>query len=159
MHISDAFNVIILIFITIIGTIAPCVSAALLRSAEVTATDAKDAAPSHKLLVVSFDAFKPSYLTLGVTPNLLAIAEAGIRSDFMRSTFPTKTFPNHFTLATGLHAGVHGVTNANVYDRRTNRTLTYGWELFHQHDHDWVLPIWVSGVCVCVVFLCCAGNQ
>lgn len=103
------------------------------------------ATPSaHKLLVVSFDAFKPAYLELGVTPNLVAIGEAGIRSDFMRATFPTKTFPNHFSLATGLHAGVHGVINGQLYDRRTNRTLTYGWELFHQHDHDWVVPIWVS---------------
>lgn len=52
------------------------------------------------LLVVSFDAFRPDYLNRNVTPNLNRIREEGVSSDFMMNVFPTKTFVNHFTIAT-----------------------------------------------------------
>lgn len=52
------------------------------------------------LLVVSFDAFRPDYLNRNVTPNLNKIREEGVSSDFMMNVFPTKTFVNHFTIAT-----------------------------------------------------------
>lgn len=52
------------------------------------------------LLVVSFDAFRPDYLNRNVTPNLNRIRADGVSSDFMMNVFPTKTFVNHFTIAT-----------------------------------------------------------
>lgn len=106
-----------------------------------TSNSTADALPAHRLLIVSFDAFKPAYLQLGLTPHLQAVIDAGRRSAFMRPTFPTKTFPNHFSIATGLYAGEHGVLGSKVHDWRRNRTFGYSYELFHQHD--WVRPIWV----------------
>lgn len=52
------------------------------------------------LLVVSFDAFRPDYLNRNVTPNLNRIRQDGVSADFMMNVFPTKTFVNHFTIAT-----------------------------------------------------------
>lgn len=52
------------------------------------------------LLVVSYDAFRPEYLNRSVTPNLNKFAEKGVSASFMKNIFPTKTFPNHFTIAT-----------------------------------------------------------
>lgn len=108
------------------------------------ATNSSDTVTKNRLLVVSFDAFKPSYLRLGLTPHLQAVIDGGRHSRFMRPTFPTKTFPNHFSIATGLHAGEHGVLNSKVHDWKLNRSFGYSYELFHQHD--WVRPIWVSAV-------------
>lgn len=100
------------------------------------------ATAASSLLIVSFDAFKPEYLDLGRTPVLNAcISNGGLHGAFMRPTFPSKTFPNHFSIASGLHASVHGVLGSAVYDRQRNETLEYGWPLFHQSDR--VLPIWV----------------
>lgn len=52
------------------------------------------------LLVVSFDAFRPDYLQRNVTPNLNKFREEGVSADYMMNVFPTKTFVNHFTIAT-----------------------------------------------------------
>lgn len=52
------------------------------------------------LLVVSFDAFHPNYLHRNVTPNLNRFRQDGTSAEYMMNVFPTKTFVNHFTIAT-----------------------------------------------------------
>lgn len=52
------------------------------------------------LMIVSYDGFKPEYLDWNKTPNLEKFRETGISTEFLRPAFPTKTFPNHFTIAT-----------------------------------------------------------
>lgn len=52
------------------------------------------------LLVVSYDAFRPEYLNRNVTPNLNKFRKEGTSAQFMLNVFPTKTFVNHFTIAT-----------------------------------------------------------
>lgn len=56
---------------------------------------------SHKLIVVSFDAFKPDYFEQYTTPFFQQFFEAGVRATGMIPVFPTKTFVNHFSIATG----------------------------------------------------------
>lgn len=65
---------------------------------------------SELVILVSFDGFHPSYLDRGVTPNLSRLARQGVTGQ-MRPSFPSKTFPNHWTLVTGLvpdHSGLVG---------------------------------------------------
>lgn len=52
------------------------------------------------LLVVSYDAFRPEYLHRNVTPNLNKFRQEGVSAPFMFNVFPTKTFVNHFSIAT-----------------------------------------------------------
>lgn len=52
------------------------------------------------LLVVSFDAFRPDYLNRNVTPNLNQFRQNGASAQYMLNVFPTKTYVNHFTIAT-----------------------------------------------------------
>lgn len=52
------------------------------------------------LLVISYDAFRPEYLHRKVTPNLNKLAKEGTSAPYMLNVFPTKTFVNHFTIAT-----------------------------------------------------------
>ncbi|MCA1747944.1 MAG: alkaline phosphatase family protein, partial [Bacteroidales bacterium] len=57
------------------------------------------------VVLVSFDGFRWDYPDLYNTPNLDKLAARGVKADRMIPSFPTKTFPNHYTLATGLHPG------------------------------------------------------
>lgn len=48
---------------------------------------------NNTVLLVSFDGFKPAYLTRELTPHLVQVAEKGLRAEYLRSIFPTLTFP------------------------------------------------------------------
>lgn len=52
------------------------------------------------LMIVSYDGFKPEYLNWNKTPNFEKFRETGTSTEFLMPVFPTKTFPNHFTIAT-----------------------------------------------------------
>ncbi len=68
------------------------------------------------LIVVSIDGFRPDYLDHFNTPNLHHIREQGIHAKYMIPSFPTKTFPNHQTIATGLYPAHHGIVANYMYD-------------------------------------------
>lgn len=68
------------------------------------------------VILVSIDGFRPDYLDRGVTPNLNALAATGVRATAMRPSFPSLTFPNHYTLVTGLRPDHHGVVGNNMED-------------------------------------------
>lgn len=61
------------------------------------------------VVLVSLDGFRHDYMDRFPTPNLDRIAEAGVRSEGLVPAFPVKTFPNHYTIATGLHPDAHGL--------------------------------------------------
>ena len=52
------------------------------------------------LILISMDGFRADYLLRGFTPVLQKLVDCGVHARFMRAAFPTKTFPNHYTLAT-----------------------------------------------------------
>ncbi|CAH0769470.1 unnamed protein product [Bemisia tabaci] len=90
------------------------------------------------VLVVSFDAFRYDFLNKSATPNLYALSQIGVRADYIRNIFPTKTFPNHFSIGTGVYAEDHGVLANHVF--YNNRSHGYSYDLFHYNDD--VVPIW-----------------
>lgn len=57
------------------------------------------------------DAFRWDYNKIYDTPNLNKLAEEGVKADRMISSFPTITFPNHYSIATGLYPDHHGLIN------------------------------------------------
>jgi predicted AlkP superfamily pyrophosphatase or phosphodiesterase len=67
------------------------------------------------VVLVSFDGFRWDYPDLYNTPNLDKLAARGVKAGRLIPSFPTKTFPNHYTLATGLHPGNHGLVNNTFY--------------------------------------------
>ena len=66
-------------------------------------------------ILVSIDGFHPDYLDRGLTPTLSRLAAEGATAP-MRPSFPTKTFPNHWTLVTGLVPDHHGITANRMED-------------------------------------------
>ncbi len=61
------------------------------------------------------DGFRWDYASRVETPNLDWIAKQGVTSEYVKPVFPTKTFPNHYAMATGLYADNHGIVNNNFY--------------------------------------------
>jgi len=86
--------------------------ALLLTSA--VAVRAQEIAP-HLTLLVSMDGFRADYLDRGVTPNLKALADDGARGA-MRPSFPSLTYPNHYTLVTGKRPDRNGVVGNEMED-------------------------------------------
>ena len=68
------------------------------------------------LLLVSIDAFRADYFDRGLTPTLAALAAGGVHADAMQPSFPSLTFPNHYTLVTGLYPDHHGIVNNTMVD-------------------------------------------
>jgi len=67
------------------------------------------------VVMVSLDAFRWDYDSIYGTPVLDDIARKGVTATRLIPSFPTKTFPNHYTIATGLYPDHHGLVNNSFY--------------------------------------------
>lgn len=97
-------------------------------------------------ILVSIDGFSPDYLNKGDSPTLDQLAAEGVRAA-MRPSFPSKTFPNHYTLVTGMRPDHHGITgNAMVDAARPGEMFTLGNAKQSQDPFWWdqAEPIWVT---------------
>lgn len=74
------------------------------------------ATPPVPVVLVSIDGFRADYLDRGITPTLSRIAREGVRGDGMTPSYPSLTFPNHYTLVTGLRPDRHGVVQNTMRD-------------------------------------------
>ena len=52
------------------------------------------------VVLISLDGFRSDYIHRNLTPTLTRLRELGVRTDHMRSIYPTMTFPNHYTQVT-----------------------------------------------------------
>src|SRR5689334_23227895 len=68
------------------------------------------------LILVSLDGYRADYLDRGYSPVLASIAADGVHAAGMRPVFPSITYPNHYTLVTGLYPDQHGVVNNTMRD-------------------------------------------
>ncbi len=91
------------------------------------------------LILISIDGFRHDYLEIhdpngatdisqSIVPNLRKLIQSGVRAKRMIPIFPSKTFPNHYTLVTGLYAESHGIVSNNMWDPEFNATFTLGSE-------------------------------
>ncbi|MBA2291387.1 MAG: alkaline phosphatase family protein [Gemmatimonadales bacterium] len=72
--------------------------------------------PDQRVILISLDGFRADFLDRGLSPNLAAIADRGVRARWMTPAFPTLTFPNHYTIVTGLHPAHHGMVANTIRD-------------------------------------------
>ncbi|XP_013788430.1 venom phosphodiesterase 2-like [Limulus polyphemus] len=96
------------------------------------------------LLLISLDGFRPDYLKRNITPNINHLAECGILAPYMRPVFPTKTFPNHYSIVTGLYPESHGIVGNKFYDPNLHQLFRLGSS--QSSNPEWWLgePIWVT---------------
>jgi predicted AlkP superfamily pyrophosphatase or phosphodiesterase len=70
------------------------------------------------VIMVSIDGFRADYLQRFNPPTLQKIAKAGIYSSGLIPSYPSHTYPNHFTLATGRYPANHGIISNRFYDTK-----------------------------------------
>ena len=79
--------------------------------------------PPQTVVLVSLDGFRWDYLDRPEAAGLRAIAASGVRARQMEPVFPTKTFPNHYSLVTGLWAEHHGIVGNTMEDATLGRFI------------------------------------
>jgi predicted AlkP superfamily pyrophosphatase or phosphodiesterase len=96
------------------------------------------------LILISFDGFRWDYRTMYSAPNINRLAAKGVSADLIPS-YPSKTFPNHYTIVTGLYPGHHGVVANTVKDPPTGRRLSMANSIENGDAMWWGgEPIWVT---------------
>ncbi|GGW59173.1 alkaline phosphatase family protein [Alishewanella tabrizica] len=78
----------------------------------------------QSLIIISIDGLRHDYLTLHHAPMLAELAAAGVHVEALEPVFPSKTFPNHYSLVTGLHPEKHGIVDNSMYDPLTKRQFS-----------------------------------
>ncbi|XP_068244378.1 ectonucleotide pyrophosphatase/phosphodiesterase family member 3-like [Palaemon carinicauda] len=71
---------------------------------------------SHPLILVSIDGFRADFLQRNLTPSIQNVANRGVHAQYMMASYPTVTFPNHYTIVTGLLPESHGIVANSFYD-------------------------------------------
>jgi predicted AlkP superfamily pyrophosphatase or phosphodiesterase len=67
------------------------------------------------LILISMDGFRWDYTNSVATLNFDKIEKMGVKAESMKVSFPSKTFPNHYTIVTGLYPDHHGIVNNTFY--------------------------------------------
>ena len=125
-----------------------CLLAALAACASLpdspSTTAAAQPSTDGSVLLVSLDGFRADFLDLGITPNLSRLAREGVRARWMTPAYPTLTFPNHYSMVTGLVPDHHGIVHNTMRD-----TALGGFKLSNRAavgDGRWWggEPIWVG---------------
>ncbi|MGA7297854.1 MAG: ectonucleotide pyrophosphatase/phosphodiesterase [Rhodanobacteraceae bacterium] len=73
------------------------------------------------LLLISIDGYRSDYLQRKQSPTLSSMAANGVRAKAMQPSFPSLTFPNHYTLVTGLYPDHQGIVNNTMYDSKLGK--------------------------------------
>jgi predicted AlkP superfamily pyrophosphatase or phosphodiesterase len=81
-----------------------------------------DAVPT--LILLSFDGWRWDYTDRAEVPHLRALAARGVRSEGLVPAFPSKTFPNHYTIVTGRYPAAHGIIANNMWDDAIGERFT-----------------------------------
>ena len=98
-------------------------------------------AASHPTtIVVSLDGFRSSYYSAypELSPNLHSISKAGVYVRRLVPAFPSSTFPNHYTLMTGLLPPEHGILANRMYNAQTGLSFETG-------SNSTLDPVWWKG--------------
>jgi predicted AlkP superfamily pyrophosphatase or phosphodiesterase len=102
---------------------AACASRAQPPESTVQGPFDSGAAPSGQaskpiVILISLDGWRWDYFERAQVPRLRALARAGVRSEGLIPPFPSKTFPSHYTIVTGLYPEHHGIISNNMLDAR-----------------------------------------
>jgi len=101
----------------------------------------KDLKPT--VILISLDGFRYDYIDKYSSPTLNKLAKGGVRAKWMIPSFPTKTFPNHYAIATGLYPEHNGIVENNIWDFDVVFGLDKREEV--QNPRWWLgEPIWVT---------------
>ncbi|XP_030074355.1 autotaxin isoform X13 [Microcaecilia unicolor] len=98
------------------------------------------------LVIFSVDGFRASYMNKGsdVMPNIEKLRSCGTHSPYMRPVYPSKTFPNLYTLSTGLYPESHGIIGNLMHDPVFDANFSLRGKEKLQHRWWGGQPIWIT---------------
>lgn len=97
------------------------------------------------VILISLDGYSQQYLGKYPAPNIEALIKEGLIAESMQPAFPTKTFPNHYSIVTGLYPGNHGIVENNIYDKDFDAIFRMSKPEEVTHARWWLgEPIWVT---------------
>lgn len=111
------------------------------------APQAFSAAPP--LILISLDGFRWDYCERypQETPTLQEFRREGVTTDGLIPVFPSNTFPNHYSLVTGLRPSTHGIINNDFFDAETGRFFRFTQRAIVGDPHWWGgEPVWVTAI-------------
>ena len=97
------------------------------------------------VILVSFDGMRTEYLDRIHLPNFRRVIERGVRAEGLLPVFPSKTFPNHYSIVTGLYAENHGLVGNRFRDPARDASYGMG-DTAAVRDASWYRgePIWAT---------------
>ncbi|MBD3223152.1 MAG: alkaline phosphatase family protein [Caldithrix sp.] len=98
----------------------------ILMAAFYAATILQAADDKPYVIVVSFDGFRWDYTDRGLTPNLDRLMDRGVKAQSFEPVFPSKTFPNHYSIVTGLYTPNHGLISNHFRNPYTGEEYRLG---------------------------------
>uniref|UniRef100_UPI0040494717 alkaline phosphatase family protein n=1 Tax=Fulvivirga sp. TaxID=1931237 RepID=UPI0040494717 len=108
-------------------------------------TNSKASSEKPYLILISLDGFRWDYVDRFQPPNLMAFIQNGVKAESLIPSFPSKTFPNHYTIATGLYPDKHGLIGNTFYNYEKEVTYTTGnRQLVQDGSFYGGSPIWVQ---------------
>lgn len=95
------------------------------------------------VVLISVDGFRYDYADRFNAENLQRLSGGGVRATAMQPSFPSLTFPNHYSLITGLYPAHHGLVDNTFYDRKRKEEYRIGSPAVT--DGSWYggTPLWV----------------
>jgi predicted AlkP superfamily pyrophosphatase or phosphodiesterase len=103
----------------------------------------KDLQPT--LILISLDGFRADYLSEYPHPTIDKLRRDGVSARWMTPSFPSSTFPNHYTIATGLYPEHTGIVANDIYDPVFDAQFALGKRAEVQNGRWWGgEPIWIT---------------
>ncbi|MDB6168127.1 MAG: Nucleotide diphosphatase [Verrucomicrobia bacterium] len=132
----DAKAALRLMLLLVLGFVSGCVTA-------------PETSVTPPLLLISLDGFRWDYFAKypAETVNLRHLLAEGSSARELIPVFPSNTFPNHYTIVTGLYPAHHGVINNEMFDPGTQRFFRYNRANSVRESEWWGgEPIWVTAI-------------
>lgn len=120
-----------------------CNAQELIQQVEPNRENAVDQQAKPYVVYISVDGLRWDLIDRFNAQHLKALRATGVQADYMKPSFPTLTFPNHYTLVTGMYPSHHGLVNNSFYDPQKKQVYNKRYKNSVQ-DSTWYngIPIW-----------------
>lgn len=127
------------------GFVVPAIILLSVQADRASARPQQDGQTTPPVLLISVDGLMPAYIARNDTPNFDTMIAGGVSAD-LEPVFPTKTFPTHYSMVTGLYVENHGIITNRFYDHDLNLMFSYGPPPYGPPDSVWWggEPVWVT---------------
>ena len=95
------------------------------------------------VLLLSIDGFRADYAQRYQALNLIELGKRGVTARALLPCYPSSTFPNHYSIVTGLYPAHHGIVENHFYDREHDAEFHFNQEGSKNHPFFWnATPLW-----------------